>query len=157
MHSENVYNINIRLTAEEVLLHEWVVTEGTDNRLCTPQQLKRNKSSAINLYSFSSQANEHVRRINSTHSLQSSANSTHSLQSSANSTHSLQSSANSTHSLQSSENSTHSLQSSANSTHSLQSSAKSLEEDPLDRSMQDIDIGGIVDSVFYTVYTLYIV
>ena len=45
---------------------------GNDNRLFTPQQLKRNKSSAINLHSFSSLANEHVRRINSNQSLASS-------------------------------------------------------------------------------------
>jgi len=58
-----------RLTAQQVLEHEWVVTEGTDIQLYTPQQLKRNKSSAMNLYAFSSQANEHFRRINSNHSL----------------------------------------------------------------------------------------
>jgi len=61
-----------RLTAPEVLDHEWVKSGGNDNILFTPQQLKRNKSSAINLHSFSSQANEHVRRINSEQSLDSS-------------------------------------------------------------------------------------
>jgi len=62
-------NAQLRLTAPEVLEHEWVKSGGNDNRLFTPQQLKRNKSSAMNLHMFSSQANEHVRRINSNHSL----------------------------------------------------------------------------------------
>ncbi|KAL5250942.1 hypothetical protein ACHWQZ_G016616 [Mnemiopsis leidyi] len=65
-------NAQCRLTAPEVLEHEWVKSGGNDNRLFTPQQLKRNKSSAINLHSFSSLANEHVRRINSNQSLTSS-------------------------------------------------------------------------------------
>ena len=59
----------LRLTAPEVLEHDWVKSEGNDNLLFTPQQLKRNKSSAMNLHLFSSQANEHVRRINSSQSL----------------------------------------------------------------------------------------
>jgi len=59
----------LRITAQEVLNHEWVESEGNNNLLFTPQQLKRNKSSAINLHSFASQANEHVRRINSNQSM----------------------------------------------------------------------------------------
>jgi len=59
----------LRLTANEVLDHEWVKSEGNDNLLNTPMQLKRNKSSAINLGSFSTQMNEHYRRINSSQSL----------------------------------------------------------------------------------------
>lgn len=62
-------NSQLRLTAPEVLEHDWVKSEGNDNLLFTPQQLKRNKSSAMNLHLFSSQANEHVRRINSSQSL----------------------------------------------------------------------------------------
>lgn len=64
-----------RLTAPEVLDHEWVKSGGCSNRLFTAQQLKRNKSSAMNLGLFSSQANEHLRRINSNHSLSSSPHS----------------------------------------------------------------------------------
>lgn len=54
-----------RLTAIEVLDHDWVRSQGTDNELQTAEQLSRSKSSALNLHSFSSQANEHLRRINS--------------------------------------------------------------------------------------------
>lgn len=92
----------LRLTAVQVLEHEWVKTEGTDNRLYTAQQLKRNKSSALNLCSFSSQANEHVRRINSNHSL---------------------------------------ATMSPNHSPGTAPSEQSLEEDPFDRALQNIDIG----------------
>eukprot|EP00116_Pleurobrachia_bachei_P010231 sb/3470493/ len=58
-----------RLTASEVVEHEWVVNVGNDNLLFTSENLRRNKSSALNLHSFSSQINEHVRRINSSQNL----------------------------------------------------------------------------------------
>ena len=64
-----MHDLVCRLTAGEVLEHEWVKSGGNDNRLFTPQQLKRNQSSAINLHLFSAQANEHLRRIESKNSL----------------------------------------------------------------------------------------
>ena len=58
-----------RYTASQVLCHRWIQSQGTDNILSTPANLRRNTLSAANIGNFAAQANEHYRALNSVSNL----------------------------------------------------------------------------------------